>query len=47
MVVWFDVTSSFEKKAMDLEKLFLKRMLGKSILLPHLQLVVFLMTAVH
>ena len=32
VVVWFEVTSSFEKKARDLKKHFLKRMFGKSIL---------------
>ena len=47
VVVCFEVTSSLVKKAMAFEKLFLKRMLGKSVDWPHLQLVVFLSFSEH
>ena len=47
VVVCFEVTSSFVKKARALEKHFLKRMFGKSIFWPHLQLVVFLSISEH
>ena len=47
VVLCLESTSNLVKKDMAFEKLFLKRMLGKSVDWPHLQLVVFLSFSEH
>ena len=47
MVLCLESASNFVKKDMAFEKLFLKRMLGKSVGWPHLQLVELLSFTEH